>query len=181
MFSHNSLPWRRNWQPAPVFLPRESHGQRSLAGYNPWGHKESDTTKQLTHTHTHTHKALTLSSLVFIFLSFCHFDWVSSTALSSSNRRSASSSLLLKLPSVFFNSVTVLFSLWFLFGILPFSAEVLTVLIHFSLQFSENLYDYFLNSSSGKLVISISYSFIQDVPPWFFILLDSLCWFLHSI
>ena len=29
-------------QPTPVFLPRESHGQRSLVGYSPWGHKESD-------------------------------------------------------------------------------------------------------------------------------------------
>ena len=55
------------------------------------------------------------------------------------------------------------------------SAEVLTVLIHSSLQFSENLSDHFLNSSSGKLVISISYSFFQDAPPCFFILLDSLC------
>ena len=34
--------WRRAWQPTPVFLPREFHGQRSLAGYSPWGHKESD-------------------------------------------------------------------------------------------------------------------------------------------
>ena len=33
------FPWRRKWQPTPVFLPGESHGQRSLAGYNPWGHK----------------------------------------------------------------------------------------------------------------------------------------------
>ena len=32
----------------PVFLPRESHGQKSLSGYNPWGCKESDTTEQLT-------------------------------------------------------------------------------------------------------------------------------------
>ena len=31
----------------PVFLPGESHGQRSLAGYNPWGHKKSDITEQL--------------------------------------------------------------------------------------------------------------------------------------
>ena len=31
---------RREWQPTPVFLPGESHGQRSLVGYNPWGHKE---------------------------------------------------------------------------------------------------------------------------------------------
>ena len=39
------VPWRRAWQPAPVFLPGESHGQRSLAVYNPWGRKESDTTE----------------------------------------------------------------------------------------------------------------------------------------
>ena len=36
------FPWRRKWQPTPVFLPRESHGQRSLAGYSPWGCKELD-------------------------------------------------------------------------------------------------------------------------------------------
>jgi len=29
--------WRRKWQPTPVFLPGESHGQRSLAGYGTWG------------------------------------------------------------------------------------------------------------------------------------------------
>ena len=40
--------WRRKWQPTPVFLPGESHGQRSLVGYSPWGGKESDTTEQLT-------------------------------------------------------------------------------------------------------------------------------------
>ena len=40
--------WRRKWQPTPIFLPGESHGQRSLAGYSPWGRKESDTTEQLT-------------------------------------------------------------------------------------------------------------------------------------
>ena len=33
------IPWRRKWQPIPVFLPGESHGQRSLAGYSPQGHK----------------------------------------------------------------------------------------------------------------------------------------------
>ena len=33
------IPWRRAWQPTPVFLPRESHGQRSVVGYSPWGHK----------------------------------------------------------------------------------------------------------------------------------------------
>ena len=35
----------RKWQPTPVFLPGESHGQRSLMGYCPWGHKESDRTE----------------------------------------------------------------------------------------------------------------------------------------
>jgi len=33
------IPWRRKWQPTPVFLPAKSHGERSLAGYSPWGHK----------------------------------------------------------------------------------------------------------------------------------------------
>ena len=33
------IPWRRKWQPTPVFLPGKSHGQRSLAGSSPWGHK----------------------------------------------------------------------------------------------------------------------------------------------
>ena len=41
------MPWRRGWQPAPVFLPGESCGQRSLVNYSPWGHKESDMTEQL--------------------------------------------------------------------------------------------------------------------------------------
>ena len=42
--------WRREWLPTPVFLPRESRGQRILVGYSPWDHKESDTTEQLIHT-----------------------------------------------------------------------------------------------------------------------------------
>ena len=33
------IPWRRAWQPTAVFLPEESHGQRSLAGYSPWGRR----------------------------------------------------------------------------------------------------------------------------------------------
>ena len=53
------LDWKdpqiRKWQPTAVFLPGDSHGQRSLVGYSPWGCKESDTTEQLTHTNTHTH------------------------------------------------------------------------------------------------------------------------------
>ena len=41
-------PWRRERQPTPVFFPGESHGQRSLAGYCLWCHKESNMTEQLT-------------------------------------------------------------------------------------------------------------------------------------
>ena len=41
------IPWRRKWHPTPVLLPGKSHGRRSLVGYSPWGHKESDTTEQL--------------------------------------------------------------------------------------------------------------------------------------
>ena len=37
--------WRRTRQPTPVFLPEESHGQRGLVGYSPWGCRESDTTE----------------------------------------------------------------------------------------------------------------------------------------
>ena len=41
--------WRRKWQPSPVFLPAESHGERRLLGYSPQGCKELDMTE---HTHT---------------------------------------------------------------------------------------------------------------------------------
>ena len=39
------LPWKRKQQPTPVFSPGESHGERGLAGYSPWDHKESDMTE----------------------------------------------------------------------------------------------------------------------------------------
>ena len=48
------IPWRREWQPTPVFLPGEFCGQKSLTGYSPWGHKESDLAERLTYTHIHT-------------------------------------------------------------------------------------------------------------------------------
>ena len=41
--------WRREWQPAPVFLSGKFHGQRSLAGYSPRSHKESDMTEATLH------------------------------------------------------------------------------------------------------------------------------------
>ena len=59
------IPWRRKWQPIPVSLPGESHGQRSLAGNGPGSHKESDMTD-----HTHTHNTPQLVRLEAILLSF---------------------------------------------------------------------------------------------------------------
>ena len=39
------IPWRREWQPTPIFLTGEIHGKRRQVGYSPWGHKKSDMTK----------------------------------------------------------------------------------------------------------------------------------------
>ena len=57
-------------QPTPVFLPGESHGQRSLVGYSSWSYKESDMTEHTqihtrvrTHTHTHSHRACVVDPL----------------------------------------------------------------------------------------------------------------------
>ena len=43
------IPWRRAWQPTPIFLPEESHGQKSLSSYSPWDCKESDMTEATYH------------------------------------------------------------------------------------------------------------------------------------
>ena len=56
------IPWRRKWQLSPAFLPGESHGQRILVDYSPWGHKESDMTE-----HGRTTKCL-LSSRYLVCL-----------------------------------------------------------------------------------------------------------------
>ena len=52
-----SLCWEdnveKNWQATPVLLPRESHGQKNLAGKSQWGRKKLDMTESHTHTHTH--------------------------------------------------------------------------------------------------------------------------------
>ena len=52
--------WRREWQSIPVFLPGESHGQRSLVGYSLWGRKESD---MMEHAHTQTQVSLPIHRL----------------------------------------------------------------------------------------------------------------------
>ena len=56
------IPQRRKWQLTPAFLPRKSHGQRRLVGYNPWGCKKSDTTQRLNNKKR-------LPSLIFQWLS----------------------------------------------------------------------------------------------------------------
>ena len=48
-FLVGKIPWRKEWQPNPVFLPGEFHGQRILAGYSPWGCKELVKTEPLIH------------------------------------------------------------------------------------------------------------------------------------
>ena len=47
------VPWRRKWQPIPVFLPGKLYGQRGLAGYSLWGYKELDLAD--THQWAHPH------------------------------------------------------------------------------------------------------------------------------
>ena len=61
-------PWRRKWQPTPVFLPGKPHGQRSLAGYSSWVAKKPDTTQRL--NKTATTKNLTISSSYIPKISF---------------------------------------------------------------------------------------------------------------
>ena len=51
------MPWRKKWQPTPVFLPRKAHGQRSRGSYRPWGCKKLDRTEQLS-THLYDTKSL---------------------------------------------------------------------------------------------------------------------------
>ena len=61
------FPWRKAWQPTTVFLPGGSHGQRSLAGYGPWGHKESDTTEVTEHA---VHKQFILNIIPELYFSY---------------------------------------------------------------------------------------------------------------
>ena len=75
------IPWEREWQPTPIFLPGEFHGQRNLVGYSSRGHKESDTTERLTHMYV-GYKHSVDSSTHFSFLknsfkiNFNEFIWL---------------------------------------------------------------------------------------------------------
>ena len=61
--------WRSAWHPTPVFLPEEFQGQRILAGYSPWSHKESDTTEATRHTQKPTSVLSTARDFFFLFAS----------------------------------------------------------------------------------------------------------------
>ena len=69
------IPWRRKQQPTPVIFPGEYHGQRSLAGYSPWGCKESGMTEQLslTYIYIHTHIAISFSIIEDIIADLCSY------------------------------------------------------------------------------------------------------------
>ena len=69
------IPWRRKWESTPVLLPGKSHGQRSLVGYSPWGHKVSDMTERLHFLHF-----LFMLNLVLVFKEW-GFSIVSYTSL----------------------------------------------------------------------------------------------------
>ena len=65
MSSIGKIPWRRKCQRPLVFLPREFHGQRSLAGHSPWGHKVLDRTEQLRQKQENTPS--TINRILFLF------------------------------------------------------------------------------------------------------------------
>ena len=69
------IPWKRKWQPTPLFLLGKSHGQRSLAGYSPWGCKELDMTKWLSTNTQVVYKFMSTRSLRFSMLSCVSAVW----------------------------------------------------------------------------------------------------------
>ena len=81
-------PGEENGNPLQLFLPREPHGQRSLLGYSPWGHKELDTTERLT-----------LSLFIFIFAEVCLGAWAACPLDSLSGLKAVFSQLLGMLPA----------------------------------------------------------------------------------
>ena len=71
------MPWRKKWQPTPVFLPREFYGQR-LASYSLWGLKELDTTEWVTLSLTHfalSDVTCSCTPVASMWLQFCQWPW----------------------------------------------------------------------------------------------------------
>ena len=93
------IPWRREWEPTPVSLPGEIHGQRSLAGYSPWCCKELNTTEWLPF------------SLSFIFIPWhqgitCHLHPLNQHSINSNRALTASLSTHLTLSKPYMNAST---------------------------------------------------------------------------
>ena len=74
------ISWRRAWQPTPGFLTLEFHGQRSLVGYSPSDHKESDMTKVTQHACTHCRDCTCNQELLISALTsnYCVLFWIAS-------------------------------------------------------------------------------------------------------
>ena len=71
-----NIPWRRKWQPTPVFLPGKFHGQRSLAGYSPRGQKELHMMEHMcTHTQTHTYLYIYIHTHIYTYI-YIHYMYV---------------------------------------------------------------------------------------------------------
>ena len=94
------IPWRRKWQPIPVILPGKFHGQRSLVGCSPWGHRVAHNRARVrasacTHTHTCTQAVSSVQSLSCVRLFVTPWTAVCQASLSFTSSRS-----LLKLISI---------------------------------------------------------------------------------
>ena len=69
----SSIPWRRAWQATPVFLPGESHRQRNLVDYSPWGHKQLDMTEWLSRAQHMADTLVVVIPLLANVLGKCQF------------------------------------------------------------------------------------------------------------
>ena len=119
------IPWRREWQPTPVFFLENPHGQRSLEGYSPWGPQELDMTERLSahslslslslslsHTHTHTHSYMLIRIALITILKFSFgpsYDWFS-------NLGAVLKWCILVSKSISINNILFL---WSIFSLLP--------------------------------------------------------------
>ena len=112
--------WRRKWQPASVFLPGKPHGQRSLVGYRPWGHKRDPTSRLNSNCSYYSRMIFFVSlcntscyfSFHFLFCSLGPFSWwacVKAYQFCLSKKQSFVSLIF------FFLLVSILFPLWSFF------------------------------------------------------------------
>ena len=63
-----NIPWRRSWQFTLIPLPGESHGKRNLAGYSPWGHRQSDTAEVTEHACIYTYIHVFTHTHIYVYI-----------------------------------------------------------------------------------------------------------------